>query len=156
MNTLPEPAVSALTVVLALSTAVWVGGYVAIAVVARVATRTMDDAARVAFFRDLGRAYLITGGSALVLALISGGALLAGHPWDGWSTAVVALAAALILTTITGILQARRMTRLRSRALEQPELRERVRHDARRAGMLRGLIGALSLALLVLGVLQAT
>jgi putative copper export protein len=34
---------------------VWVGGFVAIAVVARVARRQLERGARVAFFRALGR-----------------------------------------------------------------------------------------------------
>jgi hypothetical protein len=63
----------------------------------------------------------------------------------------VALAAALGL----GIGQARRMTRLRRSALDRPgetTLAARVNRCAVHAGVLRGLIGVLSLALLALGV----
>lgn len=157
MDVLPA-AEAALSVLLVLAAAVWVGGYLAIAVVARVATRTLESAARVSFFRGLGRAYLLVGGPALIVALASGAVLLAGRPWDGGLTAVAALAAGLVLTTVTGIIQARHMTRLRRRALHQPdaELLTRIHHGARRAGLLRALIGVLSLALLILGVLLAT
>lgn len=158
MDVLPVAAEAALAVLLVLAAAVWVGGYLAIAVVARVSVRTLDSAARVAFFRGLGRSYLLVGGPALIVALISGGLLLMGRPWDGRLTAVAALAVALVLTTVTGVVQARRMTRLRRRALRQPEdeRQARIRQGARRAGLLRALIGVLSLALLVLGVLLAT
>jgi hypothetical protein len=48
---LPQPAETTLTAVLVLATAVWVGGLVAIFVVARVACATLGMAERVAFFR---------------------------------------------------------------------------------------------------------
>lgn len=155
MDALPEAAEAAVAVILVLAAAVWVGGFVAIAVVARVATRTLGTAERIGFFRGLGRSYLVVGGTALVVALVCGGLLLAGRPWGGMVTAIVAVAAALVLATITGVIQARRMTRLRRAALDQADdaRAARLRSSARRAGLLRALIGALSAALLVLGVL---
>lgn len=69
---LPQPAETTLTAVLVLATAVWVGGMVAIFVVARVARATLGAAKRVAFFRRLGRAYGLAGGAALTVALASG------------------------------------------------------------------------------------
>ena len=60
--TLPRPAETSLTAVLLLATAVWIGGLVAIFVVARVAHATLGPAERVAFFRGLGRAYGLAGG----------------------------------------------------------------------------------------------
>lgn len=158
MNALPAAVDATLAVLLVLAAAVWVGGYVAIAVVARITTRTLEATDRVAFFRGLGRSYLVIGGSALIVALVTGGVLLVGRPWGGMLTAVAALAGALILATIVGILQARRMTRLRKRASREPDdeaLVQRVRLSARQAGSLRAVIGILSLALLVLGVLLA-
>ena len=62
--------------VFTLASCIWVGGYVAIAVVARAAARTLEPAPRVAFFRALGRSYLLVGGPALVVALGTGGGLL--------------------------------------------------------------------------------
>ena len=49
--------------VFTLSSSVWVGGYVAIADVARVTTRTLTHDQRVAFFGSLGRTYGIIRGS---------------------------------------------------------------------------------------------
>jgi len=148
-----------LTGLLIFATAVWLGGLVTIAIVARVATRTLDPAARVAFFRDLGRSYGIVGVAALVLAYATGAALLRDHPWDATLAATVAVAAALALTLGVGMMQARRMTVLRRQALglaDDTALAARVRRGAVRARVLRGLIGVLSLILLALGVLIAT
>lgn len=150
----------ALTGLLIFAAAVWVGGFAAIGVVARVATRTLAPDARVSFFRGLGRSYGIVGSTALALAYGTGAALVYGRPWDGWLTATAVVATALVAVTAVGVVQARRMSRLRRRALQEaPDTgmdaatAGRVRRGARSAGVLRSLIGALSLALLALGVL---
>ncbi len=70
---LPRPAEASLAAVLVLATAVWVGGLVAIFVVARVADATLRAAERVAFFRGLGRAAI----AALSLALRGLGTVIA-------------------------------------------------------------------------------
>lgn len=135
--------------------ALWLGGLFAIAIVARVATRTLDPAARVAFFRELGRSYGIVGTAALVIAYGSGAALLRGHAWNLATVAAVVVAVALAATLAMGMVQARRMTRLRLRLLDSPDdstLAKRVRRGSVRADVLRGLIGVLSLTLLALGV----
>ena len=65
----------------------------------------------------------------------------------------VVLASALVLATSAGVTQARGMTRLRQQAVRDPEdsvLATRVRHGALRAGVLRAMIAALSVALLAL------
>jgi hypothetical protein len=138
---------------------VWVGGYVAIAVVARVAIRTLEPAQRVTFFRDLGRAYLLVGGPALVIALGTGAGLASGHAWDGALVATLVTAAVLVGSLAVGVAQARRMTRLRAAALAAPHdrsLTRRVHRGARAATFLRAAIGLLSLALIALGALLAT
>jgi len=140
---------------LVLATSLWVGGLFAISIVARVATRTLDPSARVAFFRGLGRSYAVVGTAALMLAYGSGAALLRDHPWNLTKVAVAVVAVALAAALAVAMVQARRMTSLRRRALDQPgdtALATRVRRGALRAGVLRGLIGMLSLALLALGV----
>lgn len=71
-----------LLAVFILATSVWVGGYVAVAVVARAASATLDAAGRVAFFRSLGRSYLWVGVPALVIALATGAILARDHDWD--------------------------------------------------------------------------
>jgi hypothetical protein len=151
-----EATAAALTGVLITATAVWVGGLVAIAVVARVADRILEPAARVSFFRGLGRSYGIVGTGALAVAYGTGASLVYGRSWDGQMIATAVVATALVVVTGTGIAQARRMSRLRRLTLDQPDDRElvdRVRRGAGRAGVLRALIALLSLALLALGVL---
>lgn len=142
-----------------LASCIWVGGYVAIAVVARVASRVLEPGQRVAFFRALGRAYLRVGGPALVVALGAGAGLLSDHPWDGAVTAALVTAAALVASLGVGVAQARRMTRLRADALAAPDDRRLlglVRRGARAATLLRAAIGLLSLTLIALGTLLAT
>jgi hypothetical protein len=129
---------------------IWVGGLIAIFVVARIASSTLGPAERIAFFRALGRTYGIVGSVALLVALAVGAILLDGHPWDGLLIATAIVAGALLLALATGMAQARAMTRLRRRALEAPALGERVRRGAALAGALRGAIAVLTLALVVL------
>ncbi len=157
--TLPRPAEASLTAVLVLATAVWVGGLVAIFVVARVAQATLGAGERVAFFRGLGRAYGLVGSSALVIGLASGAILASRYRWDGQLAASAVVAAGLVAATMAGVAQARRMTVLRQNALRDPgspELAAKVRQDARNATVLRATIAALSLALLALGTVIAT
>jgi hypothetical protein len=128
----------------------WLGGFVAIGVVARVASRTLSRGDRIAFFRALGRSYGVVGSVALLLAYGTGGALLSQHSWDGTALAAVMIAAVLVAATVVGVVQARRMTRLRQRALTEPDgaaLANLVERGARRAAVLRAGIGLLSLAL---------
>jgi len=148
---LPLGASVVLVVVHAVSAAIWIGGLVAIFVVARAASATLDRAQRIAFFRALGRAYGIVGGAALVVALLSGAILLEGHPWDALLTASAIVAVALLVATGAGVAQARAMTRLRRSALASAESAERVRRGAIMAAALRGAIAILTFTLVVLG-----
>ncbi|MEO9138677.1 MAG: hypothetical protein ABI345_06375 [Jatrophihabitans sp.] len=148
-----------LLIVFSVSSSIWVGGYVAVAVVARVATRALEPGQRVAFFRALGRSYLRLGAPALLVAFGTGAGLLRDHSWDGTLTAAVVVAAALLATLAFGVLQARRMTRLRAATLAAPDDKdaaEQVQRGARGAAVLRAGIGVLSLALVVLGSVLAT
>lgn len=141
-----------------LSAAIWVGGMVAIFVVARASSATLEPAQRVAFFRALGRSYGVVGTAALLIALLSGALLLSDRPWDGLSTAAVIVAAALLLATAAGMAQARAMTRLRQRALLESarELAPRLRRGAIAAAALRAAIGLLTLTLVFLAAALAT
>lgn len=148
-----------LTGVFTLASCVWVGGYVAIAIVARVASRTLEPAQRVAFFRGLGRSYLLVGMPALAVALGTGAGLASKSDWDATLIATAVLAAALVAALAAGVAQARRMTRLRAASLAAPErleLKRRIVQGARAATTLRAAIGLLSLALLVFGSILAT
>jgi hypothetical protein len=130
---------------------VWIGGLVAVAVVARVARGQLDPPARVAFFRSLGRRYLRVGGTALVVAYADGAVLLARGPWSDARSVALGCAVALACVTLAGVAQARSLTRLRTAALAgDPRIAEGdvVRH-ARRAAALRGLIAALTLAVVL-------
>lgn len=143
-------------ILLVVSGGVWLGGYLTMPVVARAASATLAPLDRVAFFRALGRAYLPVGGSALVLALLSGAVLLREHRSGALLVATAVTAAALVAALALGVVQARRMTRLRQAAGVTPSdtvLSERVRRGAVAAVILRGLIGLLSLALVVMGCL---
>jgi uncharacterized membrane protein len=142
-----------------LAACVWVGGFLAVAVVARVARRELEAPARVAFFRSLGRSYGKVGGSALAVAVLTGTVLIAQRGWDRSAGAAALLASALIVSTVAGVAQARRMTRLRQRALHaplDPTLSAPIDHGARQALILRTAIGALTLALLALGAVLAS
>lgn len=148
-----------LVAALVLATSVWVGGYVAITVVARTAAATLEPAVRVRFFRSLGRRYLWVGGPALLVTLATGAVLLRGHDWNGLliATAVSALTLVAVLAVAVG--QARRMTRLRRRSVEDPantRLTQQVTRAARGAAALRALLGLLTLALVMLGAFLVT
>ena len=86
-----------------LATSIWVGGFVAVVVVARIARRELGGAEQIAFFRALGRAHGVVTGAALALALVSGAVLLANRRWDGTALAAVVLAAALVVATAVGV-----------------------------------------------------
>jgi len=148
-----------LLTVFTVATSIWVGGYVAIGVVARSAAATLDGASRVAFFRSLGRSYLRVGTPALVVAIVTGAALVWGHEWDTLLRATVAVVALLLIGLAVAVAQARAMTRLRRRATQQSDdaqLADDVRSGARRATALRAALGLLTIALVVLGSFLAT
>jgi uncharacterized membrane protein len=146
--------VTVLVFVHLLAACVWIGGFVVIAVVARIVRRQLGPAEQVAFFRALGRGYGVVGGSALAVALGSGAALLDRHGWDTMAVTAAALGLALALVTVAGVRQARAMTRLRRRWVGSPadeDMAAQVRRGARQANMLRAAIGVLTLALLAIG-----
>ncbi|HVV89127.1 MAG TPA: hypothetical protein VHB53_01415 [Solirubrobacterales bacterium] len=147
---IPLAASVPLVAVELVAASIWVGGLIAIFVVARAATATLAPAERIAFFRALGRTYGIVGSLALLVALAGGAILLDDHPWDGLLVATAIVAGALLLALAAGMAQARAMTSLRRRALGSSELDGRVHRGAVLAAALRGAIGALTLALVVL------
>lgn len=154
MWAMTQPAQALLLAALIISTSVWVGGYVAIVVVARAATATLDSAARVAFFRTLGRSYLWVAGPALLVALVTGAILLHAHEPSALLISTIVLALTLVVFLAVAVAQARRMSRLRDDALAAPDdeqLAMRVRSGGQLAGILRAFLGVLSLTLVVLG-----
>lgn len=142
-----------------LATSIWVGGFVAIALVARVVRRQLDARSQIAFFRDLGRTYGRVGVVALAVAFASGALLMRERDWDATATAAVVASAALIVVTGAGVVQARWMTRARERAIatdRDDATFAQVHRGARVAGALRAAIGGLTLVLLALVAALAT
>jgi hypothetical protein len=141
--------------VLLLATTIWIGGFVAIAIVAHVARHELDAPTRIAFFRRLGRCYLVVGGGSLAVALGSGGILLARDDWTPTKTVAGALGLALALATVVGVIQARELTRMRARNLlgahQNAASAEAERSAVARATLVRASIGALTFALLAVG-----
>lgn len=136
-----------------LAASVWLGGYVAIAVVMVAARRSLEAPARVAFFRALGRAYLPVGGVSLALASLSGTALLWDRPATGLTYGLAVVAASIVIVLAVAVGQARRLTRLRRAQLGPPDnvqLRATVRRVGRGAVVLRALLGLLSFVALLL------
>lgn len=142
-------------VVGALAASVWIGSLVCLALVARVARRALDDRTFIGLFCELGRVYRVVGTASLVVAVAVGLAL--GWPVSahGLDLAIVVSSAFLVGVTIAGMTQARRMTIRRLRALNDPRdqvAAEEVRRGAAVAGVLRGLIGLSTVAIVVFGV----
>jgi hypothetical protein len=138
-----------------LAASVWVGSLVALAVVSAVARGTLDGSSRVALFRGVGRAYQFVGTGSLVAAVAAGLAL--AWPLSDRTRGVVVeftLASVLLVVTLAGMAQARKMTVARRRSLVTPGDRaaaESVHRGARVAGILRGLIAVVTLVMIVLG-----
>ena len=141
-----------------LAASVWVGGLVCIAVVARCAREQLDTATRVAFFRSLGRRYLRVGLGALLIAYGAGALLIGTGHWSAVKSALAITAAALVVVTCTGVVQARALSRLRLTALAgDPRLGEDyIARRAHRASALRGLIALLTIGLVVLAAVSAS
>jgi len=108
----------------------------------------------------------VTTGTAMALTLprpveasLAAVLVLATAAWIGGLVAIFVVARVAHATTVAGVAQARRMTRLRQNALRDPgspQLAAKVRRGARNATVLRAAIAALSLALLTLGTVIAT
>ena len=105
---------------------------------------------RVAFFRALGRRYGAVGGLALVVAIGTGAALLSGQSWSAALTILAVLTVSLAIATGLGVIQARRVNRLRVREYRRsPSESASVRAHARRADLLRASIALLTLAIVI-------
>lgn len=154
-----SPVSVVLVTLLVLGTSIWAGSIVTLVLVARVASRTLPPSVRVDFFRGLGRAQGVVGTAALVVALVSGAALLRDRPYDGLLAITAGVTALLVATAGIGVAQARRMTRRRRAApdgLDDADVAARIRRGARQAAALRAAIAGLTLALILLGSALAT
>lgn len=143
-----------LTALEILSTCIWVGSLVCLALVTNAARKVLDQSAQVALFRAVGRRYAAVGTVSLLLA-IGVGLALAWPPstWSRTIDAAVALAGLLVLATAAGMAQARAMTGLRRRSISAPAdagASRAVRRGRRVATALRGLMAIVTLAIVVL------
>jgi hypothetical protein len=138
-----------------LGASVWVGSLVCLAVVAAASRRALDQRARVALFRQVGRLYGIVGTGALLVAIAMG--LVLAWPPTTVSRGVAiefALAALLVAVTVAGMVQARRMTTARQRLVDRAgdaSAEIAVRRGAGVALALRGSIALVTLVMVVLG-----
>lgn len=117
-----------------------------------ISARTLDADSRVQFFKRFGRVYFIMAGSALAVALTTGWIFLAQTPWSDNHARIAVGSGALLLTLASGIVQARDLTRRRTRLVQEPrdaELAKSVLFRARLAAGLRVLIGVFSLGIVV-------
>lgn len=133
---------------------IWVGSLVCLVVVTAAARRVLDTPSQVALFRAVGRRYGLVGTTALLVA-IGAGLALSWPPaaWSPITDSAVALAGLLVIASGVGMAQARAMTRLRRQATSAPEdqgLAVSVRRGRLLANMLRGLMAAVTLAIVVL------
>jgi uncharacterized membrane protein len=151
---LPLGVARVLAGLLILGGALWLGGFVAIVIFSRSTKKALTTPQRVAVFRELGRRYVIVASVAFALVVIPGGVLLAFRPADGYTLAVLIIALLLVVVTVVGIRQARRMTRMRRAAIAEPDAADAaaLQRGTRVASVLRASIGVCSLALFVLGV----
>jgi uncharacterized membrane protein len=151
---LPLGVARILAGLLILGGALWLGGFVAIVIFSRSTKKALTTPQRVAVFRELGRRYVIVASVAFALVVIPGGVLLAFRPADGYTLAVLIIALLLVIVTVVGIRQARRMTRMRRAAIAEPDAADAaaLQRGTRVASVLRASIGVCSLALFVLGV----
>lgn len=136
--------------IVTLGAGLWMGGFIAIMIVSATSKKSLGAQDRIALFRGLGRGYLRVAIVAFVAVVIPGAVLLAFRPWDGYSLAIVVLAAALVVVTALGVRQARRLTRMRKAAAEAPNggtPPATLVRKAAAARILRTAIGLLSLAI---------
>lgn len=136
--------------IITLGGGLWMGGFIAIMIVSTTSKTSLGAQDRIALFRGLGRSYLRVAIVAFLAVVIPGAVLLAFRPWDGYSLAIVVLAAALVVVTALGVRQARQLTRMRKAAAESPNDGTSAATLARKAAaarILRTAIGLLSLAI---------
>ncbi|MEO7126981.1 MAG: hypothetical protein ABI382_03965 [Nakamurella sp.] len=143
-----------------IGTGMWIGGMVAVTMLAIISKRALEPAVRAAFFRRFARTYFPTFGAGLVVAAIAGFFMLIARGWDGIAWAITILVIVILIALAFGVVQARAMSRLRTHAAElgsdtDADLTRRIASGARSAALLRGSLGVLSLAVFVLAIFTA-
>ena len=132
----------------------WLGGLLTVPIMATSTSRHVAASDRAALFVSFGRAFAVFMGVVLLAALVTSGQLVAAGGVRHAGAALV-LTVALLVVTGVGIAQARAMSVMRRKALAAAGSVDdsRLRSNAAAATALRSLIGVLSVAHAVVGVL---
>lgn len=149
-----------LLAVLLVGAAMWLGGMVAVTMLAVISKRALDPKSRAALFRRFARSYFPVFGGALVVGAIAGFIMLIDRGWDGIAWAITIVTIVILIALVFGVIQARAMTRLRARAAElgdsvPADLARQISRQGRSAAVLRGSLGLLSAAVFVLAICTA-
>jgi putative copper export protein len=149
--------------------ATWAGGLIFLAVAVSVVRRSVPAESRIELFRSLGRAFALVGGLALLLLIATGTDMASDHhAWDHLTDTtygktllakLILVGAVIILTLVHSLVQGPALSRLRQRALREPEdarLKARIRRRAAAFGIVSLLILLTTLAILVLAARLAT
>jgi len=146
-----------------IAAAVWAGGLVFLAFAVGAARRTLSDADRIAFFRAVGRRFLVVGGISLLVLIATGSEMTSDR--DAWTTLgegtygktllakLILVGVVIVLTLVHSLVQGPGLSRLRAEALERPgdeALQRRIRSKAAQAGVVSLLTLLATLAILVL------
>lgn len=154
---MPTAAHLILLAILVIGAAMWLGGMVAVTMLAVISKRALDPGSRAALFRRFARSYFPVFGGALIVGAAAGFILLVARGWDPIAWAITILTVVILIALVVGVAQARAMTRLRTRAAElgdnvPADLRRQIARQGRSAAMLRGSLGVLSAAVFVLAI----
>ena len=108
-----------------------------------------------AFFRLLGRRYAKVGTASLLVAIAAGLALSwSSLPSSRTTDTALSLSGILLVATVFGMRQARKMTNLRRIMVSNPtdsSVANSLRRGRRLASALRGLMALLTFAIVILG-----
>ena len=137
---------------LTLGVGAWIGGFATVIMISRTSRSVLAPADRVAYFRRFGRGYVVVASVMILLVIVPSAILVSEDSVRPVAIATLAVACALVIITAVGIRQARKMTRLRTMALDAEDDRasDAVRRGASIAIVLRSMIGIGSLALIAL------
>ena len=136
-----------LAAILAIGAGAWVGGLLTVIVLSTSSRRTIASADRVALFRDFGRRFAVVMGVTAPFVVVPAVLLASTEPGPS-TVSILLLAIGLLLATAIGILQARRMTSLRTAHPADTSSRT-VQRNATIAAALRTVLVLGYLALLV-------
>ena len=145
-----------LAAILAIGAGVWVGGLLTVIIVSASSRKMIAAADRVALFRDFGRRFAVFMG-VTALVVVAPALVLASTESGPLTMTVLLLALGLLVGTAVGILQARRMSGLRTASTDPASAADtgRLRRNATAAATLRAILVVGYLALLVLATLLA-